>query len=109
MMPYEQDLYCYRGETFSQNVLFKQNGKPLDLTGCTVNAQVRPELNGKKLSADMLCIVNASSGKISMNLTSKQTSELTPGTYRYDLKVMRGSEVHYYLCGSFIVEGRVTE
>lgn len=109
MMPKEHDLYCYCGETWSQNVSFKQSGEPMDLTGITAKAQIRPSENSPTLSAEMGCSVLGSEGKIILGLTAEQTAQLRPGSYRYDLQVTKNTEVQYYICGKFIVRGSVTK
>lgn len=108
-MPKEQDLYCYSGQTWSQTITFKRSGEPIDLSGSTAKAQVRPVENSQTLSAEMTCVVLGSAGKIMLGLSSEQSSRLRPGNYRYDLKVTNGTDVQYYICGKFIVKGRVTE
>lgn len=108
-MPVEKDLYCYRGQTYEQNFRFKSNGTPIDLTGAIARAQVKPTENTKALIAEFDVTVTGDEGKITLALSNEITEGLRPGTYRYDLKVVGNERVKYWICGKFIVSGRVTE
>lgn len=110
--PIRQDLYCYKGQTYSQNIYFTYRAtktiKPL--TGITAEAEVRPSPNSTTLTATLTCSVYANEGRINLAMDATTTAGLNPGTYAWDLKATNADqEVEYYLCGKFIVDGRVTE
>lgn len=109
-IPVNQDLYCYKGQTFSQNLYFKQSGHPYDLTNYTVKSQVRPSENSKTLIAEFDCSIDTELGRISLYLSNETTAALPDGAYAWDLKTIDGNDaVKYWVRGKFIVSGRVTE
>lgn len=110
MMPKEHDLYCYRGETWKKTLYFEIGDQPLDLSGMSFKAQIRPSQNNTILTAEIYCIVNAAEGKLVLALPAEITSKITVGTYYYDVKMTNESgEVTYYIFGKFIVKGHVTK
>lgn len=108
-MPAEKDLHCYRGQTYEQNFIFKSGGNPLDLTGAIATAQIKPNENTKALVAEFDVTVTGDEGKVTLALSNEITEEIRPGTYRYDLRIIGNERVKYWVCGKFIVSGRVTE
>lgn len=110
IIPDEQDLLCYRGQTWDQNIyLMDADDNVIDLTGATVKAQVRPQKNTEILTAEMTCTVTAAEGKITLGIDAATTAEIQNGIYEYDVKVTQNNVVTYYVFGKFIVKGRVTK
>ena len=108
--PKKIDLDCYRGQTWEQSLYITKNKQPVDLTGLTVKAEVRPAENSPTLTAAMVCTVDGPEGKITMAMPASVTAQILPNVYRYDLKVVdTNDKVQYYVKGKFIVEGHVTE
>ena len=109
-MPVEQNLICYRGQSFEQNIYFKQNGQPIDLSLMVPKSQIRPSKNNRMLTAEFTCIVDGPTGKLTLILDSAITASIPKGTYEWDLKMKDGNDkVKYWIKGKFIVDGRVTE
>ena len=107
-LPVNVDLNCYKGQTYQQNLYFKNSdGSPYDLTEKTFTAQIRRRENIGALIAEMNCTV-MNDGRLSLELTADETAEIDPGTYYWDLKTVEGIKVTYYIRGKFVVEGRVT-
>ena len=110
MKPAEHNLYCYKGQTYVQNCYFKQSGQPIDLSGITATAQIRPAENDPDLIAAFDVTVEGSAGKVSLRLSDEVTAAICPGVYFWDLRMVDGQgEVGYYVKGKFIVSGRVTK
>lgn len=110
MKPAEHNLYCYKGQTYSQNCYFKQNKQPIDLSGITATAQIRPAENDPDLTAAFDVTVEGSTGKVTLRLSDEVTAALCPGVYFWDLRMEDAQgEVGYYIKGKFIVSGRVTK
>lgn len=108
-MPVRKDLTCYKGQTYSQDMFFKQDNKVYPLTGITAKAQIRPSENSTILTAELDCTVSAEEGKLNLALDAETTAALNPGTYAWDLKATdENDEIRYWVKGHFIVEGRVT-
>ena len=109
-MPVIKDLYCYKGQTYEQNIYFKRDGQPIDLTGVTVTSQIRPGENSEILTADFDVAVAGSEGKVSLRLSDAVTATLWSSVYYWDMRAVDGHDtVVYWIRGKFIVSGRVTE
>ena len=109
MKPAEHTLYCYKGQTYSQSGYFKENGRPIDLTGLTARSQIRPLENDEELIAAFDVSIVGSEGKFTLRLSDEVTAEICPGKYFWDLRMEdQQGEVAYYVRGKFIVNGRVT-
>ena len=108
--PVRQDLTCYKGQTYNQNFYFKHDKQPIDLTGCTARAQIRPAPNHETLTAEFTVSVSGEEGKVSLALSDTVTAAIIPGVYAWDLKMTEADgTVRYRIAGKFIVSGRVTE
>lgn len=109
MEPVRKDLTCYKGQTYRQNLYFKQNGEVYPLTGITAKAEIRPRENSTNLIAEFSITVAEEEGRITLFLDAPTTASIAPGFYYYDLKAVNESEeVQYWIKGKFIVTGRVT-
>ena len=108
--PQNADLRCYRGQTWRQIMyITDSDDEPIDLTGVTVTAQIRPEANSQTITAEMTCTVSAAEGKVTLSISASDTAAIAPNRYVYDVKFTdSNNEVQYYICGNFIVRGRVT-
>ena len=107
--PVRQDLTCYKGQTYSQDLYFKKNKQVLPLTGITAKSQIRPSENSAILTAEFQVTVYDSAGMVTLFLSDEVTAAIAPGSYAYDLKFVDGNEiVKYWVKGQFIVTGRVT-
>ena len=108
--PIKQDLYCYRGQTYSQNFYFSKDGYPLSLSGLTAKSQIRPTENSNTLIAEFTCSITEEEGKLNLSLPSDVTAGIRTGNYVWDLKITDDENlVNYWMAGKFIVSGRVTE
>ena len=108
VIPKKQDFRCYKGQTWRKKLTFTQSGTAVDFTGATIESQIRRNFNDTAVVAEFDCTVNVSNGSITLALTAAETAALNPGIYVYDIKRTDGSEVQYYLYGTFEVVGRVT-
>lgn len=108
--PVTYDLYCYKGQTFFQNLRYKvaESGDVYDLTGHEAKAQIRRFENDETLVAEITTIVSGADGVISLSLTAEQTAALLPGSYTWDLRTVADGTVRYWIKGKFIVDGRTT-
>ena len=109
--PQNVDLSCYRGQTWKRNIyVTDSDGEIVDLTGMTVKAQIRKDFNSATLIQEITCTVTAAQGKVALSIAAGDTVNIQPGRYVFDVKFTDGNdEVQYYICGNFIVRGRVTE
>lgn len=109
-MPVYHDLYCYRGQTFRQSLYFKENGSPIDLTGNTFKAEVRPMENSPILTAEMNVTLWAKDGTVVLMIPAEVTATFQKGFGYWDLKATdEHGDVQYWIKGKFIVNGRITQ
>ena len=104
------DLQVRQGEQFNKTIsIVDENGKPISLRNCSAMAQIRPKAGSATLTAEMSASVNASQGKITLQLQGNRTANIETGTYEYDVCTINGSKVKYYIGGKFRVLPKVTD
>lgn len=108
MKPVRYDLEIYKGATFSRAFTFKNRAtkQPIDLTGYTPKAQIRPAENSAILSKEF--VLTISGGTVTMQLSASDTAELAPGVQAWDLKLSDNGNVTYWIRGKVLITGRVT-
>lgn len=103
------DFHCLRGATFSRRLIFRSaEQQVIDLSGSTAACQIRPEAGSQTLTAALSCLVDGSSGTLTLSLSAAQTAMILPGTYVYDLCLMKDGIVTYYIGGRFVIHPSVT-
>lgn len=111
------DMVCEQGATFSRPITWKDAaGDPVNLTGFTARMQVRPSVRSEELLLDLTSANGGivftsprSSGKLEVVLSAATTTDLTPGTYVYDIEVVSLTNVVTRLLeGKFVVKAEVT-
>ena len=104
------DLQVKQGESFSQELIFKKNGAPVDLTGYSGFSQVRPEPGSPDLVCEMTVTITAEEGKAEMTIPKETTKTLQPDNYAYDFCLEDPNGIRtYYIGGKFTVFPSVTE
>ena len=107
---YEYNFETRRGATFKREIYFENGtGVAIPLIGKTAQGEIRPKAGSDELTASFACSVDAVNGILTISLTSTQTAAMSPGTYAYDVALIDGENVDYWLGGSFTVKERVTE
>ena len=114
------DFICEQGSTFKRDLILtnEADDSAVNLAGYSVRMDVRL---AKTKNSDLLIQLNssnsravvsdASAGKITLNITSTDTTSLTPGEYFFDLEIANSSSppvVDRILEGTFTVNGEVT-
>jgi len=86
----------------------KQN--PMDLTGYTFEAEIRPSAGSSTLTETFhMDVEQLPTGSLIMYLSDAETLALTPGAYYWDLKVTLPDEsVERWITGNVEVKGTVT-
>ena len=107
------DIVIKHGETYCQDAVFrdKKTKEPLDLTGITAKAQVRPSEGSATLIADLICDVYPEEGRVQLSLPDTVTAAIDPGFYTWDLKMTDTASgmIAYDIEGKFIVKGSTTK
>lgn len=89
-MAVKANIIIDQGTTFVSKVdITDVNNDPLDITGCTANAELRKSytsLNPVGVFATNTT-VNSSMGVLMISLTADQTANIVAGRYVYDIKL----------------------
>lgn len=99
-----------RGETFNTVVSITDDSTagPFNLSGYTANSQLRKSHYASDISATFNCTIsNVSTGNIIWTL-SNTSSNITPGTYVYDIFLHGANESIRVMEGTFVITPRVT-
>lgn len=109
------DLSVIRGESFEMDITFceliENVRVPIDLTGVTAKAEIRPMPGSKKLLASFDIEIIPVEGNVLLQLTREDTLNLQKGWYAWDLLMENANEAlsKYILGGKFRVKNHVTE
>jgi hypothetical protein len=89
--------------------LLSATGEPFDLTGYTLESQVRAEYNSPSASAEFTVTSSLpTEGLIIMTMPASSSAQLTGSCYYYDVRMTSGSIVQYPFEGKLVVSPRVT-
>lgn len=105
-------LVIHKGQDFNiQTALTEDDGvTAIDITGYTIEADLRAELGGAVLAEFSYSAVDEPNGVFSLNLTDEQTAVITYQRGTYDVKMTDTSGyVTYILRGTIEFIERVTE
>jgi hypothetical protein len=86
------NLYLEQGTTFNTTITLDDvYGSVYDLSGYTANSQIRKSYYSANATATFSTSINASSGTITLNLSSNVTANISPGRYVYDTTIRDNS------------------
>ena len=99
-----------QGATFNRILTVKENNSAMNLTGYSVASKMRSTHDSSTVVGTFACsISNASSGGITMSMTSSTSSAIEEGIYVYDLEITSGTgTVTRLLQGEVTVNPEVT-
>ena len=104
-MSAKYDIKIKRGESFTKDIIFDN---PKILEGRTAQAQIRDKKESPTKIADFTCLVNWSTGTVTMSLSGAQTLAMEVGTYVYDMFVLGQGFQKCFVEGTFEIDGRAT-
>ncbi len=116
-MSAKYNLVCEQATTFNFQFVIQNevNGvvTPWNLTGYTATMTVRPFVGSNTTTlvastSNGRIVLDGVNGRITVNIASTVTDDLTPSRYSYDLVVNSGSTITRVLEGRFVVTGGVT-
>ena len=112
MAVYVSNLTVNSGTTFSQvfNLESTSSNAPTDLTGYSIEAQMRKHAGAKEPAAKFTStIVSPAAGRIRVGLSTSDTAGLKPGRFVYDVLITDSvGEVTRVVEGSVLVREGVT-
>ena len=99
-----------QGATFTRQLTVKESGSALNLSGYSVASLMRSTHDSSTVVGTFTCTIsNASSGEITMSMTSSTSSAIEEGIYVYDLEITSGTgTVTRLLQGEVTVNPEVT-
>lgn len=111
MQTAKYNLTLQQGETVDRQFrLLTATGEPFDLTGYSVDSQIREEYTSPSASAVFAAsvLVPQTSGTFQLSLGASGSAQLTASCYYYDVRISSGSSVYYPLEGKVAVSRRIT-
>lgn len=114
MTPGKYNFICPQGATFSQQLIWKIDGDPVDLTTYTARMQVRERHKSPNFILNLTTensgiILGDDEGTIDININSVTTAGIVAKDYVYDIELVSSSIVTRLLEGKFIVTPEVTK
>lgn len=111
LKPKRYDIEIYQGDTFGFTLVFKNGTTPVDVTGWTVQAQIRKTIDNSLGETPNLGVtVGTTDGKITIDLTDTESAALGGDTnYQYDIQVSDGTVKRTYIGGKITVTEDITE
>ena len=104
MSVYVRNLTISAHSDFSENFELTQlGGTPTNLTGFTVQSQMRKHPDSSTAHTFTVGITSAADGLLNVSLGSTDTRSLSEGRYMYDVLVSSGSTVYTLVNGSVYV------
>lgn len=70
--------------------------KPLDLTGYTVDADIKGLIDNTQIATFTSTLTSAANGEFTLSLTPTTTAALDTGRYGWDVSLTQGSGTRYY-------------
>jgi hypothetical protein len=113
------NMVMEQGATFSQEMTWKIDKNPVNLTGYSARMQVRGSGSGNRISTRLALsltsengdiILGGSEGTITINISASSASNVIPaGKYFYDLELQSpNGEVTRLIKGTFTVVAEMT-
>lgn len=108
------DTTMNQGDTWRRNVAWSDaNENPIDLTGFQARMQLRTSAD----AADVVIELTTENGRINITLPNSidleiaavDTATIPAGSYKYDLEMVNGADVHKLLRGKIKVIAEVTK
>lgn len=98
------NLFVDAGSTYSNTITVSaSNGQPLNLTGYSVASQMRKSYGSSTVHSFTASILDATTGKVRLQLTDEQSAVIPAGRWLYDVEISSPSGAV-----TRVVEGIVT-
>lgn len=114
MRPGKYNFVCPQGATFSKQLSYLIDSRPVNLTGYTARMQVREKHQSTNAILDLTTenggiTIDSSCGAININVAASVTENIVPKTYVYDLELSSVDDFVVRLIeGQFTVTPEVT-
>ncbi len=113
MTPGKYNFICPQGATFSQELTWKIDDDPVDLTTYSARMQIREKHSSTSTIANLTTgdgdiTLGGAAGTILIEINASETASFVAKEYVYDLELVSSSVVTRLLEGKFIVTPEVT-
>ena len=89
----EFNIKIDQGSDYALDFVIKENNLPIDLTGYSARAHLRPKKGSNTLTANFTCTVtNPAGGAVQMAMANAVSSGLSAGRYYYDLEIYTAND-----------------
>lgn len=99
------NIVIEKNTSFSTSFKLKQDGAPLDLTGCTFTSKMKKHHTATTSYSFTVTPGLPASGLITVGMTTTTTATLTPGRYVYDVLMTLSGKTTKVIEGNAIVKG----
>lgn len=89
-MANQVELFCDQGTSFSYALdLSNDDGTALNVAGYTFTSSIRKSYYSSGVTANLtVSIINEANGNVQLSMNSATTSNIRPGRYLYDVKMI---------------------
>lgn len=107
----EYAVVINQGADFSMVLILRNGeGEPVDLSGATVQAELRAGWDKPKLGEFSVAILDASGGRLRLTLSGAASAEMSPGSGFYDVLLIDAeSQRQRILEGTFRIRPAITQ
>lgn len=104
-MANQVELFCDQGTSFSYALdLSRDDGTALNVAGYTFASSIRKSYYSSGVTANLtISIINESSGNIQLSMNAATTTNIKPGRYLYDVKMINDQNTTFR-----VIEGIIT-
>ena len=109
MAPAELDLILRTGDTEQITLNLSNEGTPVNITGRTYAAQIRPEPLSSTIIASFSCVItDAAGGVVVCTLTAAETATLAPTIGVWDLQETNATVLPTLVAGTATIQSDIT-
>lgn len=104
-MANQVELFCDQGTSFSYALdLSNDDGTALNVAGYTFTSSIRKSYYSSGVTANLsVLIINEANGNVQLSMNSATTSNIKPGRYLYDVKMIDNTSTTFR-----VIEGIIT-
>ncbi len=104
-----QDIVIQQGATFTLTIpLNDANNNPLNVSGYTANAAVKPDLYSANLTSIVVFSTALANGSLSLRLEANVKAYMWPGTWVYDAIITNGTTTYRVQEGKADIDPGIT-
>lgn len=104
-MANQVELFCDQGTSFSYALdISNDDDTPVDVTGYTFTSSIRKSYYSTNPTANLtVTVLSAANGNVQLSMNSATTSNIKPGRYLYDVKMVDNLNTTFR-----VIEGIIT-